>query len=123
MKEIKDYLHFYIGCEVTIEGHKNAILGAVGVGHGKQVIIRWPLEDEWSYADIGEIRPILRRLSDMTEEEEAEMVKTQDDVKLDGYPQITLMVDSGHTFRWLLSKGFDIFNLIDSGLAIDAKDY
>lgn len=40
---------------------------------------------------------ILRPLSDITE------IKEQD-------------------FRWLLSKGFDLFGLIHAGLAIDAKE-
>lgn len=48
------------------------------------------------------------------------MISTQDTVKLHGYPQITLKADSGETFRWMLSKGFDLFGLIDSGLALDA---
>lgn len=64
---------------------------------------------------------ILRPLSSMTEEEEREMIATQDDVKLEGYPEILLKADSGKTFLYMLSKGFDLFNLIEQDLAIDSS--
>lgn len=64
--------------------------------------------------------PILRKLDAMTEEEEIEMNATQEDVKLDGYPEILLRADTGETFAWLCKHGFDLFGLIDAGLAIDS---
>lgn len=65
---------------------------------------------------INRIKPILRPLSDMTEEEEAE------------YLQIVFSHEHSNTMRnlskdaegvkYLLSKGFDLFGLIEEGLAI-----
>lgn len=113
MRDIKDYLHLYVNsarCLIQNEFDKDG--WEQDLTH--EVLLKQMDDEEYK-----SVTPILRKLSSMTEEEEKEMIATQDDVKLDGYPKILLKADSGETFRYLLSKHFDLFNLIESGLAID----
>lgn len=94
MKKKKDYFHFYIGSDVQWTR-----------SDGKIITSKLTLSDaEWLRLR-DDSKLILRPLSSMTEEEEKHMISTQ---------------DIGETFRWMLSKGFDLFDLIDSGLALDA---
>lgn len=67
-------------------------------------------------------RLILRRLEDMKEEEAKELGwhdrigwSTRWEGK--GMPMMVMTAE----FTWLLSKSFDLFGLIDAGLAIDQK--
>jgi hypothetical protein len=115
MKDIKDYLHLYIGCQAEVIN----IPDGLAVTEEPQIHLIDGTVMDCSASMYSSIKPILRSLSSMTEEEQTEMVATQDTVKLDGYPEIVLKADSGETFRYMLSKGFDLFGLIESGLAIE----
>lgn len=94
---------------------------------------------DW-YEDAVEIRhvkPILRRLKDMTESEAREMWQELYPKSMDNFDYQRAMMplskegvywegnvsvlDSVGDIRYLLSKGFDLFGLIDAGLAIDAN--
>lgn len=105
MKEIKDYLHLYLGCECkTPEG----VMQLMAVYIDSLPIFYDSVED----TRFEDITPLLRPLSDITEEE----IK-----KLRSFNHY-----SNHTnrltpegVRYLLSKFFDLFGLIESGLAID----
>jgi hypothetical protein len=150
--DIKDYLHLYIGCEVISTGGKH--MGKlVGVSVNQATIN--PLDHfDPRVTPPQYLKPILRPLSDMTEEEakhffglsdNAEvyckvnhgnhtefMYKWQDSEAIydtrDGksYSSIALTHDrhllptSSDGFLFLLSKYFDLFGLIDAGLALDA---
>lgn len=145
-KDIKDYLHIHLGCQICT-GTGNVTLIAVQketastvfrviVLNGNQIH-----EIEWN----NDCRLALRPLSDMTEEEARvilpdmptenkliewgyyneysegnvfyQYLKKAEDERL-----ISILEDSlGVPEHWLslLSKGFDLFGLIDAGLAID----
>lgn len=139
--ELKDVIHLLIGCDVTIEIH--------GTGH--QGILRG-LKSEYFFIqvkgdksatphrDISKIKPLLRRLSSMTEEEMGEYWSI-----IGGAPHLfdrdyfMEWLENGHTesewesgmvfghyeaaltTKFLLSKGFDLFFLIETGQAIDAE--
>lgn len=174
MKEIKDYLHLYLGCEVYDSNPK------------QEKFRRYTLTGkELGYYEnhLHTIKPILRKLSDMSEEEakdfslsclnsphapehfdtiekdelQIEFVKNDgglmldNDVDLyfnvscrclDGY--IAIMKDGRigmaneqdvptremqpvddiyGKVRWLLSNHFDLFGLIESGLAIEKTKF
>lgn len=106
MKEIKDYLHFYLGCEM--------MLGKI---RGNRQI--YTLEsDSLIFAIEDGDKPILRPLSDITTYEKEMAV----DPMLYGLSHClpsTQILQSAELVRFLLSKQFDIFGLIESGLAID----
>ena len=77
--------------------------------------------DFTSFTLPGGVKPILRRLEDMTEEERVkEYFPTMGERDING-GEYTEDFETPQTFAWLLSKSFDLFNLIDSGLAIDSK--
>ena len=67
-----------------------------------------------------EVRPYLRTMSSMTEEEEKEyakiVVKSQN-CSFENSESATTMAND-----WLLSKGFDVRGLISKGLALEAPE-
>lgn len=154
-KNIKDYLHLYLGCEVGIKD------GGILYGNEKMTEINTygyvHLYERDGYWPIDQIKPILRPLSDMSEEERKELWKyifkrefnengiivfrkdrtTSTEpryVMSSGLERLgiemngTIWADSDlspfkhnqhEVTLWLLSKRFDLFGLIESGLAID----
>lgn len=116
--KIEDYLHLYIGCNAE-------------TSHGIRKLIG--VEDDIAYTTGGMgfyfisegIKPILRRLSDMTPEEAAECWKLTDtDREIEGWQVVDYFRREENfyepkTFLYLLAKHFDLFGLIDAGLAID----
>ena len=89
-----------------------------------------PLDLEHTYADvllaafyykkIVNIKPYLRPMSSMTEEEEkeyAEVIVKSQDCSLENSESATTMAND-----WLLSKGFDVRGLISKGLALEASE-
>lgn len=116
MKNIKDYLHLYLGCSYQWKDDD-------GEWRRPELLTAYQLN---SIRQSGrEVKLILRKLSDMTEEE-------MDEVWYGHETKTVLVLDyknSGITrkvalcserTRYLLSKGFDIFDLIPAGLAIDS---
>lgn len=82
------------------------------------------------------VKPILRRLEDMTEDEAIELLgitvpyATYHSKDHSGLYWSGAGVSSAHlsfsygdprSFHYLLSRGFDLFGLINAGLAIDSK--
>jgi len=175
MKDIKDYLHFYLGCEIvtpdgigwlasvsrdrrkmdglllstrinvdfktirltenSIDGYdKKRNHGAYLIDAESYVGINAPAGTPPEFTMPGGCKPILRPLSDMTEEEInecwkllewSEMIKNNRRYKLNEEFHDS---DEGRECGWfsflkilpyLLSKHFDLFGLIESGLAID----
>lgn len=141
--EIKDYLHLYIGCEIKLTGrntgnYKNEIVKLIGVSHTynkTEAILSggsWEKYMMYSAFYSEDITLILRHLSDMTESELKELVNQPDftdhyckkklmeiSTSIYGLYNFISFYGSHNSIRWLLSKGFDLFQLIDSGLAID----
>lgn len=143
-KKIEDYLHLYFGCLCKIEGYVGDNLfhfdGLVSLENGIKALV---------YADNGQeyyephlVKPILRPLNDMTDDEvsvcwdklgwnkgagnnsvnrrELLFNELNDDPSppqkhYDGIGFISMLV----ILPYLLSQGFDLFGLIDAGLAID----
>jgi hypothetical protein len=123
--KLKDYLPLYLGCEVeyTISGMKHNLIGVEGEatayifgGTGGRHVVH-----------TSHIKPILRLLSDMTEEEFMEFKKLADKdfdkmVLIDSASKDGCFTRLCHTMfaqSFLLSKHFDLFGLIEAGLAID----
>lgn len=96
--ELKDYLHLYLGCKVETEGANIRVLDLV--------LLHLVLIDKMF------LSPILRPLSDIKKEEKSiynKMFKSN----------IPLPIVEANRTRFLLSKHFDLFGLIEAGLAID----
>lgn len=117
MKNIKDYLHLYLGCDFE---WTNGI-----VTHQYKLMASWitmiEANDWW-----GDVKPILRPLSDMTEEEAYEVDSEYGSVSGQHLSQALInndlryvkkLADGFELTRYLLSKHFDLFGLIEAGLA------
>jgi hypothetical protein len=129
LKNIKDYIHLYLGRETN---------------HGTLVGIEldWATirdnDGELFYGLISDLKPILRKLSSMTEDEVNECWKLlgyNDQITTPSIKRNFIFEDfsdkdnvesvTGWTsfcvklLPYLLSKGFDLFGLIDANLAID----
>lgn len=126
-KQLKDYLHLYIGCDVQTR---------FGITNFNYYTL-----DLWSRGAYQEIRPILRPLSSITEEEAEKICFFNYGENYSWYiygnepnphilhllegdekytDRIKLYIGTPEVWRYLLSKSFDLFGLIESGLAIDA---
>ena len=137
-KKIEDYLHLYYGAEFRITWVANTRrpyrYAPSFISAGNIYRILKCISDPKYYS----FKMFLRPLSDMTEEEMKEIVlinynmrNTLQTANLIGYKiqfigsgfksegEIDLLNCNAETFKYLLSKSFDLFNLIESGLAID----
>lgn len=122
-KEIKDYLHLYLGCECEITQptvHKFAD----GFEYTYSGVVKLSAEILWAFQTVlYRLKPILRPLSDMTEEELQEcgnmIYDFSDDPELNNHKWQDFEICAVEQFYWLLKKHFDLFGLIESGLAVD----
>lgn len=103
IKDISQYLHLYLGCELKSEKYPKDTPLDTEILHA--------IEHDNLY---GEFKPILRPLSSMTEEENKERFNEWY-LKEENTP----LERNAREIKYLLSKHFDLFGLIDAGLAID----
>ena len=115
-KNIKDYLHHYIGQEFLI----------LKTGKRAKFDYYYPSAKEpiGTYGQVkadyttNQVRLLLRPLSDMTDKETIEITKhyapEEKYIETGSY-----VVINGKMHLWLLKQGFDLFGLIKAGLAID----
>lgn len=124
-KDIKDYLHLYLGCKVLLPDGSKDILDYVEIDQDIFWYSKGTDHDDKPVSPcIEDIKLILRPLSDMTEEELQEcgnmIYDFSDDPELNNHQWKDFEIGSApEQFHWLLSKHFDLFGLIDAGLAID----
>lgn len=141
MKKIEDYLHLYLGCDGFLTNDD-------GEGGIKGVPCKLTYSIlSGNYYGPQHFTPALRPLSSMTEEEAIELILAAEGAKAEFVEwhsgseakkeRFGFMWKSDHYrkgqlhntwyeqfepegTRYLLSKGFDLFGLIEAGLAIDA---
>lgn len=139
-KNIRDYLHLYLGCEVVhaVVKEPEKLLGVAYFPDRNQWCVRTDRNVKGQFGLMQSYKPILRPLSDMTEEEIKEVAwilhrfKPEDVRGKDSVGNIKVTNRSPFYYwinvrqhlnaeccKYLLSKGFDLFELIESGLAID----
>lgn len=115
---IKDYLHLYLGCPIAIPSvadiedwdgytlHEINTDGMCAVLHNEFGI---------TFHEVEDIKPLLRPLSDMSVEEKLEIKVPIAEICLEFMSKEW----APKQVVFLLSKGFDLFGLIDAGLALD----
>ncbi len=158
-KELKDYIHYYLGCPLNIlTGQYSHYVGAKVTGvHNDLVYFEdQPLGSKEKYygnCGIDNVQLLLRQLSDMTDEEAIAVAKLGEplieytheeiDVIRDSYMIQVLWSDDGEPHRfmiqlrkkflthqtpiynyqyitaYLIKQGFDMFDLIEAGLAVE----
>ena len=159
MKELKDYLHLYLGCEVMTNEGKGKL---ISVGFNNKVLdIKISVDGDSECIEWFKL--VIHPLSDMTEMEiiklmtiiyksifgqcglisETNLITDENDNDKVGFTckddsnnriGVTVEVDRGIEFsfnedklkvnqfectQWLLKNSFDLFGLIEAGLAID----
>jgi len=121
-KELKDYLHLYLGCECAVTGvskNNNETFKLTGISYDDTQRIWWCYFEgtEFGHSILEDTWPTLRKLSDMAEDEKKELWH------LDDHALRELGDGNGYAlpyvFTWCLSKHFDLFGLIEAGIAID----
>lgn len=116
-KKIKDYLHLYIGCEVQVTPfHDIKYIGKlIGTDGYCQLSVVINGDHFSTERHISICKLLLRPLSDMTEEEK-EWQQNQSKKSSGFFPSYTEIAE---LTKYLLSREFDLFHLIESGLALD----
>jgi len=116
--QLKDVIHLYLGCQYRVR-YIDYEVGQYTVW-SVLTAARLSKLDDLSIADI-QIQ--LRPLSSMTEEELDEVLKIgehqNNGQSVSGFVR-GWKAFGAQTFAYLLKQGFDIFNLIESGQAINA---
>lgn len=133
--KLQDNIHYYIGCEVIVDGKERArLIGGSFVPNSCNQIYYDLQTEEMKAEDIDfampynddaddpepRIKPILRKLTDITEEESNEYRKFLYG-RTDGAHSVIMLVETPRSFDYLIKKHFDVFGLINKGLAIDSK--
>jgi len=140
-KKLQDYIHCYIGCKCANtwfpEGHENYLNGWRLTGYLSTSIKPFELENDEDNTYTDSIKPILRKLDSMSLDEWAEvkeqlsadLVMNAESVRYKDKPYWVLVLENRvntNTLRLndglvLIRLGYDVFNLIESDLAIDAS--
>lgn len=113
-KDIKDYIHLYLGCDVIVHNTIRATLNLLNHDHRIAVVKLSEAFGQTLSVMYNEVKLPLRPLSDMTEEEKVEIFQVGESDWRQRHLEFT-----SEQFIKLLSKGFDLFGLIEAGLAID----
>ncbi len=137
--EIKDYLHLYLGCEAIMttdhwfiaEGELRVKITGVAVFNPGGAYVFYSRDSAKGNERMQYFKPILRRLSSMTEEEKMWIASIWNapwptaeynpviPVQPEGYaPSI---FGCAEITRDLCKRGYDLFGLIDAGLAIEQQ--
>lgn len=120
--DIKDYLHFYIGQQVEYLEYSTLCSDLITYNN-----ISFLLTDE----SVSEIKPLLHQLKDITDDDLVEIYDLDIDGNNDKHAgaesklykrnYASMNLKEYKVMPFMLKKGFDLFGLIDAGLAIDAK--
>jgi len=114
------------GLETTYKRKKNGVCGD---------IIGWEQKSEYQKCFAGVVKLHLRRLETITEQEAREVYKAAQGVTSswpsaltwwnnptgNDYRNSEIEIGTPAVWLYLLGKGFDLFGLIDAGLAIETK--
>lgn len=133
MVQLKDVLHLYLGCDVFYKHKEHK--GLINIYQG---IERWVLQSvhlidmdstvsvnlEADHSiimvdDIKKIKPMLRQLSSMTAKECRQYNKLRETLYTMA-EAVNQCMQEAACINYLLKERFDLFNLIESGQALDA---
>jgi len=103
-------LALYLGCEAKVNPHYYTSLTGKDIHSWMQVLITTKLLHTLDAST--RIKPILRPLSDMTEEHEKEYDRLQ-------VSHSNMTVTDARCTLYFIRQGFDVFGWIEKGWAID----
>ncbi len=120
-----DCIHHYIGCKCITTWYwdepnekiiKSRIEGIHYYADGIPVILFDNMDDLWEIDDLHGLKLILRHIDSM------KMYEIREYNRLQLKRGITYF-DTPESIMWLLNKGFDLFYLIENGLAVTNPEY
>jgi hypothetical protein len=121
-KELKDYLHLYLGCEIEYGAEDDRLVGTMT---NVDNFSTYTVNVGMVMVPIQQVKLILRPLSDMRQGEQAvvdeiyeDMRQVSGDITTPEKIYFEIEVHASIT-KYLLSRHFDLFGLIESGLALD----
>lgn len=132
--KFKDVAMHYIGCEVEYKTPNGESVNLLLAGINDKALYISNRHGDFTWLAFSKVKPILRKLEDMTEEDAKEFLSIGeyqriesiqvDDVSIDFYIDdipFAVWFDSisPKQFHFLCQRGYDLFGLIDSGEAID----
>lgn len=107
-------LAMYLGANCKTPVGSGVIAGISSDQNGDLVAVNMPGARQYMLPE--DVRPILRPLSDMTADESEQHRR----LMVPPTPvHLHLLSESSESFRYLLSRHFDLFGWIEKGLAID----
>ncbi len=120
-KDIKDYLHLYLGCEVRPPHGGTIKYRLVGIDYDNEPLFK-TIPSGGFAMELSKFKFLLRPVTDRTAEEK-QWLDEHNDFKekfLQGDTEYELLIEwEAERIQYLLSKHFDLFGLIEAGLAID----
>lgn len=132
MKEIKDYLHLYLGCECLANDEQFKLYGVEVTDTGTLAYDGTMIDGihQCWWIENCDFKLILRPLSDMTEEEgkfivdnySFRSVSMPHNKKGFGIEIAKRLSEQMAVAQYLLSKHFDLFNLHEQGLCLYKSD-
>lgn len=123
-KQLKDYLHYYLGCECKMTKPSYHAVHELHLSTGTTFVLTGKLLHYFIEPTTkAEVKPILRKLSTTTEEEKNKIAELSKKYRGSEFTlpafEMSKMWAAEQT-HYLLSKHFDLFQLCEAGLAIDA---
>jgi hypothetical protein len=129
--KLQDYIHYYFGCEFIANGKRYRI---VRIDQLVQGIRESSGGTVWNEFNPNSIKPILRKLDDITNDEwleiENEISIIPDAIGWHGIKESFMTMGARHRWHWTITnealiilrkRGIDVDQLIKNGLAIDSK--
>jgi len=116
LKDLSTRLPYHVRCKVCLKDGTTEE-GSLDLAHNYADVLR----DAFYYNKIKEIKPYLRPISSMTEEEDDEYSWLN--AQKDNIPTVNYLPTSDYmTVDWLNARHFDYRELIKKGLALEAPD-
>lgn len=124
--KLRDYIHYYLHGKIWEAGVSTCTLMGIGDSY---FTIKTKQGTLLTISNKADIKLVLRRLEDITKEEAKYLINTYSfrsvdmplDERLFAIEIAKRLAEQMSVANYLNKQGFDLFGLIDAGLAIDAK--
>lgn len=119
MTKLSEVIHLYLYCNVQHVPDDGTTAILMGVEQGRVHLLN-NTHNQYGMATYDDVKPILRSLYSMTEEEAKIIEASKAFQRPSPVHHLGMMVWTAESYRLALSMDFDLFRLIENGFAIDA---
>lgn len=118
MNRLEEYIHFYLGCECyNTTFNARFVLKGLRYWNSQMWCTGYNNED-LKWLPVKTTKLLLRPMLSMTDEEKQEWYALMKE-GTDGVHQVLIKVQTAESLKYLLDNCFDVFGLIEEGIAID----